>query len=215
METYVIDTNLFFNMEAGLGLGAKTEVVIKNITSAAKKMKDNKGGRIVLPPRILDEMLSFFDDKNQPFLQEFKAEVQIKSPDLHSLQFPAGVFYQLIEDIRLRSYRGLTIAGEEVQKAGRTFIGKGEVNKKEFEMEIGLVVKTLRDRYRQATRFGFLDSVADLDLITLAKETEGYLVSSDEGVIKWGRLFGVKEMPVSAFGQKMASLLSPLPHHQE
>ena len=42
MERYVLDANLFFNMEAGLGLGEKTESVVKNLTSIAKKLKTNK-----------------------------------------------------------------------------------------------------------------------------------------------------------------------------
>ena len=79
--------------------------------------------------------------------------------------------------------------------------GKTDLSKKDFEISIGEVVKKFRDRYRQATRFGFLDSLADLDIIMLSQELEGTLVSTDEGVLHWGRVFGVKEMPASVFGQ--------------
>jgi predicted DNA-binding protein (UPF0278 family) len=85
--------------------------------------------------------------------------------------------------------------------------GKAGLSKKEFEMTIGEVVKKYRERYRQATRTGFLDSLADLDSILLAKELNGILVSTDEGVLDWGRVFGVKEMPASVFGAKMRPLL--------
>ena len=37
----------------------------------------------------------------------------------------------------------------------------------------------------------------------LAKELDAFLVSTDEGVVSWGREFGVKEMEASLFGQKL------------
>ena len=83
--------------------------------------------------------------------------------------------------------------------------------KEDFEIKIGSVIKNFRDRYRVATRTGFIDSVADLDLIVLAKEIDGFLVSADEGAVRWGRVFGIKEVLPSAFRSRLDSLL----HHQE
>lgn len=201
MEKYVLDTNLFFNMEAGFDMGQKTEEVIKNMTQIMQSLKGT--AEFYMPPRVVDELLSFFEDKEQPFLKEFLSVVIVKSPDINKMSLPAEVFYKLIEDIRFRSYRGLTVGDEEIQKAGQMMAGQPEMSKKDFQIKIGGVVKTFRDRYRQATRFGFLDSVADLDLIMLAKELDGFLISTDEGVIKWGRSFGVKEMMPDVFGAKM------------
>ena len=70
-----------------------------------------------------------------------------------------------------------------------------------------LKIKNFRDRYRNATRTGFLDSVADLDLIVLSKEINGFLVTSDDGVLSWGRIFGIKEMPASVFRKRLEDLL--------
>jgi RNA ligase partner protein len=193
-------------MAAGIDLGAKTEDVVKKFTETAQKLKSSNEGKFLMPPRVVDEFLSFFEDKEQPFLKEFLAEVTIQSPSYNTMTVPASVMYQLVDDIRGRSYRGLTVGEEEIQNAGKLMAGAAELDKKEFQIKIGSVVKTFRDRYRQATRFGFIDSLTDLDLIMLAKETEGYLVSTDEGVIKWGRVMGVKEMPAPVFGQKMKSL---------
>lgn len=211
MEKYVLDTNLFFNMEAGLNLGKKTEEVIINLTKILKTIKKKKAAEFFLPPRVVNEFLSFFEDKNQTLIKNFLSEVTIKSPDINKISFSAPVFYQLIENVRTRNYRGITIGEEEIIKAGKLMINKKELSKKEFEIKIGGVIKNFRERYRQATRLGFLDSLADLDLIVLAKEIDGFLVSSDEGVVGWGRLFGVKETPVCVFGEKMAFFL----RHQE
>lgn len=203
MDNYVLDTNLFFNMEPGLGIGKKTEEVVIGATAGMKKLKETKKAEFFMPPRIIDEFLSFFEDKEQPFLKAFLAEITVKSPDLHKAQFPAGVFYKIVEDVRSRSYRGLTIGEEELKKTASQLMGGSKLQGKEFETKIGQFIKTLRDRYRQATRFGFLDSLADLDIIVLAKELDAYLVSTDEGVVNWGRIFGVKEMSAQVFGRKL------------
>ncbi len=203
MDKYVLDTNLFFNMEPGLGIGKKTEEVVVKATAGMAKLREAKKAEFFMPPRIIDEFLSFFEDKEQIFLKAFLAEVTIKSPDIHKAQFPAEVFYKIVEDVRGRSYRGLTIGEEELKKTATRLMGQNKLQGKDFELKIGQHIKTLRERYRQATRFGFLDSLADLDAITLAKELDAYLVSADEGVINWGRTFGVKEMAGQVFGQKL------------
>jgi len=187
-------------MEEGLNLGAKTEDVVVYMTKMAKKLKKDKQTLFYMPPRIVEEFLSFFENKEQPFLQEFLGSIQIQSPDINSPTFSAKIFYELIEDVRGRSYRGLRVGEEEIEKGAALMQGKGELSKKDFQIVIGEVVKKFRDRYRQATRVGFLDSLGDLDVIMLAKELGGVLVSTDEGLLKWGRTFGVKEMPASVFG---------------
>lgn len=202
MEKFVLDTNLFFNMEPGLGLGGKTEEVVKRATQGIERAKQKKRGEFLMPPSIVKEFLSFFEDKAQSFIKDFLNVITTKSPDVSTVDFPASVFYQIVRDIRERSYRGLTIAEEEVRKTAISMIKTGHLEKKEFEMRVGEFVKSLRDRYRQATRFGFLDSVADLDLIVLSKEVDGFLVSTDEGVIHWGRIFGVKEMDAQVLGKR-------------
>ena len=207
MEKYILDANLFFNMEAGLDLGEKTEAVVKKLTDMVNKLKAAKRAEFYLPPRVVDEFLSFFENKEQQFLKNFLSVITVKSPDLAKATFPAQVFYELVADIRQRSYRGLNIGEEEIEKAGRAMLGKNNLSTKDFQMQIGSVVKKFRERYRQATRFGFLDSVADLDLIVLSKELDGFLISTDEGVIRWGRLFGVKETPVSVWKKKLDDLL--------
>lgn len=207
MERYVLDANLFFNMEAGLGLGEKTEGVVKNLTSITKKLKVNKKAEFFMPPRVVDEFLSFFPNKEQSFLKDLLSVVSVKSPDIGKISFPAQVFYEIVGDIRARSYQGLRVGEEEIEKAGKTMLGKGNLSAKDFQIQVGSVVKKFRERYRQATRFGFLDSLADLDLIVLAKELDAFLVSTDEGVLRWGRVFGVKESPVGVWKARLEGLL--------
>lgn len=207
MDSYILDTNLFFNMEEGMDLGSKTEEVIRNMTKAIKKLKELEQSIFYMPPLVVEEFLSFFENKEQDFLKEYLGAIVIKSPSVDDQNLPARFFYQIIDDVRSRSYRGLRVGEEEIIKAGQMMQGKGALSKKEFEITLGDVTRKYRERYRQATRTGFIDSVADLDLIMLAKATEGYLVTTDEGVIAWGRTFGVKEMPASVFGARIKPLI--------
>ncbi|PIV08423.1 RNA ligase partner protein [Candidatus Roizmanbacteria bacterium CG17_big_fil_post_rev_8_21_14_2_50_39_7] len=194
MDTYILDTNLFFNMQAGLNFGKSTDEVIKNMTLCGKKVE------LFMPPRIVEEFLSFFENKEQENIKKLLAVITVKSPVIESFQFPASIFYTLVEDIRNRSYRGLRVGEEEIEQAGKSLMNAGLLSKMDFQKRVGQQIKGFRDRYRQATRVGFLDSVADLDIIVLAKETNGTVVSTDEGLLKWSRLFGVKEMSPSVFG---------------
>jgi RNA ligase partner protein len=208
MEKFILDTNVFFNMEAGLELGKKTEEVIIGLTERIVNLKKNKKAEFFMPPRAVDELLSFFEDKEQAFLKDFLSQITVKSPDSSKTSFSSSVFYKLVEDIRLRSYRGLTIGEEEIVNAARLMSGTGDMSKKDFEIKIGVVVKKFRERYRNATRTGFLDSLTDLDLIVLAIEQDAYLVTTDEGVLAWGRTFGVKEMPSGVFRKRLEDLLA-------
>jgi len=206
MEKFILDTNVFFNIEAGFNLGKNTNETMSCFIYYAKKLM--KKVEFYMPPLIVDEFLSFFKDKNQPIIKETLSFIKVKTPEKNKIKFSAPVFYSLINDVRKRSYQGLNLGEELIKKTGLLFLEiEKKLNKKEFEIQIGSLIKNFRERYRQITRFGFLDSVADLDLIVLTKENDGYLVSADEGVITWGRVFGVKEMPPRIFRAKLDGLL--------
>ena len=207
MEKYILDTNLFFNMEADLGLGKKTEEIVVNLTKIISQLKKEKKAEFFMPPSIVSEFLSFFENKEKPFLKDFLSVITVKSPEKSKINFPSTIFYQLVEDIRTRSYRGLNISEEEIESAGRKMMEEKNLGKKDFQIKIGTTIKNFRNRYRNATRTGFLDSVADLDLIVLAVEQGAFLISTDEGVLSWGRHFGVKEMPSLVFRKRLEDLL--------
>jgi len=205
MEKYVLDTNLLFNMEASLGFGGTTKAVMEGLTKCMKIAKEANKAEFLMPPRIVDEVLSFFENKEELFVKAFFEQITVKSPDLGKNPVALHFLYELVDDTRKRSYRGLQIAEEEFEAIAQQMMGKETLAKKEFQMTIGKHIKGLRDRYRQATRAGFLDSLADLDLIVLAKEEAGYIVTTDEGVKRWGRLLGLREMPSDIFAQKISA----------
>ncbi len=205
MKTYIIDTNLCFNMEAGMGLGDTTEGIIRTLTDGLKKADGEI--EIMMPPRIIDEIKSFFENPEQPFLLDFFNSVTIKSPSTANQQFNGEVVASLIEEMRQRAYRGMKAAEEEIIRAADQFMGKEVLSKKDFQIATGKIVTKFRERFRTATRTGMIDSLADIDLIMLARETGAILVSSDEGVITWGRRMGVREQGAAAFGRDVQAYL--------
>ncbi|OGK19897.1 RNA ligase partner protein [Candidatus Roizmanbacteria bacterium RIFCSPHIGHO2_02_FULL_37_13b] len=206
MESFIIDTNFFFNLEIKSGFGKNPNEIIVNLTDMAKKLKKEKKAELFMPASIVSEFKTFMDEKSE-IANEFLTTITIKSPDIENIKFSVAVFYKLVDESRSRSYRGLQIAEEIADQAGKIMLGKQDLSKVDYQKTIGVVVNKLRERYRQATRFNFLDSVADLDLIVLAKELDGCLVTSDEGVTRWGRIFGVKEISSVLFRQRLVSLL--------
>lgn len=205
MDKYIIDTNLFFNMQANMGLGHKTEEIVVAMTKAIQSAKDKGLAEIYMPPPIVAEIESFFDDPSQTFLQNFFAQITVKSPTLGNLQTSATIVGEIILETRNRAFRGMKVGEEEITNAAAAFMGKEALGNKEFQMAVGQIVSKYRERFRNATRTGFIDSVADFELIMLACELDGILISTDEGVISWGRKFGVKEMNPSVFGKKLLS----------
>lgn len=206
MEKFILDTSVFFNIEEAKSLGKTTREIVESLTNKIIKLKNKKKADFYLPPRVVEEFKSFFE-KEESFVKNFLSTITIKAPDYGKIVINGEVFLKLVVDIRQRSYRGLAIAEEELKNMAQLVNGRSFLNKVELEKTTGPIIKKFRERYRHATRFGFLDSAADLDLIILTKESDGFLVSTDEGVINWGRIFGVREMPVSLFGQHLQQLL--------
>ena len=207
MENYVFDTNLFFNMEAGFGLGEKTETVVRSFTKIAINLKEKKVAEFFTSPRVADEFLSFFKNKKQLFIKEFLSVVTIKSPQIANVNLSAAIFYQLIREVKERNKRALKIGEEQLKQLGEAFLKKEISTRRDLAEKSGLIVKNYRQRFRNATRAGFIDSLADFDLILLAKELGAYLITSDEGVIRWGRLFGVREVPAETLSSRLQLLL--------
>lgn len=205
MDIYILDTNLFFNMQANLGLGETTEKIIITMTKAIQKAKVSSKAAFYMPPSIVEEIKSFFEDPQQEFLKEFFGEVIVKSPSVYNLNLSASLLGEIIHETRARAFKGMKVGEEEIVHAAEMFMGKETLGKKEFQMATGQIVTKYRERFRNATRTGFIDSIADFEIIMLANELNATLISTDEGVIYWGKKFGVKEMAPSVFGKKILS----------
>src|SRR3989338_4886629 len=130
MDTYVLDTNLFFNMEAKLGIGDTSEKIIKNITLALRANKF----MIYISPLIKAEIESFFENPVEGYLVDFFGSVKVKTPELGKNTLSAETVSNFIDDSRGRAFRGMKVAEEEIIKTGEQFMGKESLQKKEFQI---------------------------------------------------------------------------------
>lgn len=207
MRRYIFDTNFFFNLEIKSDFGTNPKEIFVATAQYAQKLRVLKAAEFYVPPRIVDEIETFIDLRTD-YISAFLAEVTIKAPERAKVQLSTEVVYTLVQEIRDRSYRGLQVAEEEMEVAVKALHGVDpQASRVDFQKKIGEHVRKLRERYRNATRTKFLDSVADLDVIVLAKELDGAVVSADEGVLLWARACGVREVVPHTLREEFQSLL--------
>jgi RNA ligase partner protein len=199
MQQFVIDTNFFINLQRPLSLGAGKEEVLSNFFSTTYPLIKEQKILLLTTPNGLAELLGFFEE-NSPEQKKIKQLFTVASPHITGSSVNAHLVFELVEEIGKRLYRGLRAAEEPI----KTLLSQGvdAKNNELAEKHIG----TLRDKYRRLTREGFLDSTTDLELIFLAREKDAILVTSDQGVLTWGRKFGCKELLPEDFADKIKGI---------
>ncbi len=187
----VLDTSFFTNPDSYSIWGDGVSRAMDNFITKAKTKSEIT---FYLPPTVLKEITSFFDDYDRAPLRRLEALVEVKSPFVEDIKIPVKMFYDVVLEIRARSYKGLRISETALKNA---------VNGGIKPDDLPTVIKKLRQDYRQALRFGFLDSQADLDLVFLAYQLTGTIVSLDTGVIDWARRFGIATLTSQALFDKL------------
>src|SRR5699024_1020198 len=107
--------------------------------------------------------------------------IKLRTPRRHDIHVPGMFLYELIEDIRHRIDRGLRVAEKAVREVQPASVDR--------------TIRWLRERYRDALRTGLLDSSEDLDVILLAVELDGAVVSADQGLLQWAEKGGLRLIP--------------------
>lgn len=205
INTFILDTNLFFNLQSGLTWGKTSEEVIREFTMFSSKLTSASKATFYMTPGIVDEFKGFFDGEPD-YVRAFLSTITITSPDLTKNSVGATIMREFVEEARTRAYRGMKVAEEEIDAAAKNMMGKEKLSQIEYQKQIGQVVTKFRERFRHATRFNFIDSSSDFDLILLARQVDGALVSADEGVTRWGRLMGVTEISPSQLRSSLEAL---------
>ncbi|HOP64203.1 MAG TPA: RNA ligase partner protein [Spirochaetota bacterium] len=164
----VIDTSTFVNPVTQNDFGDSLESAIDRFIkiSVAKEIK-------VYTPTSIFRELSHFAPEGA--LKKLRKIAVIRGPDLYSMQFPAAIFHTFIADIRVRINKGLRIAEEAIESS-----------------KTADSIRRIRNEYRAAMRSGIIDSVEDLDVVLLAKEIGGTILSADEGILNMADSLGIE-----------------------
>ncbi len=189
----VLDTSLFVNPDVRRSFGPNPTAALENFLRLAAQATEFE---FYMPPSIFNELKNFIEPENIP--GELFVYLHQKSPKKLELTTPAYLLYELVEDIRERVNRGLRLA----ERAARNPEGR----------EVDEIVQDLRRKYREALREGIIDSKEDVDLVLLAMELNGLLVSADQGIIKWADKLGIKWLVPEKFKQYMEALIKKTKH---
>ncbi len=191
MENFVLDTSIFTNPDVYTTFGEKDQLgAIENFVHLAI----HSGANFYMPSSVYDEMLKMVE--LGALASEFEMIVRIRSPRKHSIMIPSEVLYELIDEIRHRINKGLRIAEEHAKEAGKL-----------AQDNVGRVITRLREKYREALRQGIIDSREDVDVLLLAYELDGTIVTSDEGLRKWADKVGIKLVNPKNFRGILESLI--------
>jgi RNA ligase partner protein len=174
MEKYILDTSVFTNPDVFTQFSPNFPEAVHTFAQLAAKAR----AEFYMPGSVYEELRKIKDLGEAE--ADFERAVRIRSPRRLNLMVPSELLYEFIEEVRMRIDRGLRIAEEWTKRAGAGGVA-----------DIGHLVTKLRERYREAMRQGIIDSKEDADLLLLAYEMDGTLVTADEGIKKWAHKAGV------------------------
>jgi RNA ligase partner protein len=182
----VIDTSIFVNPDSGKIFGQNPESALANFLASLQKEKSIE---CYMPPSVYEELLKFLE--NKPTLKD-TILINKKPPSSYQAQIPSLFLYEFIEEFRMRLNKGLRVAEKYARKDLKTYFSQTQANDNpKIQREDEEIIKRLREEYRMALREGIIDSKEDVDLILLAKELNGLLATSDNGLIKWAQKLGI------------------------
>lgn len=175
MRKFVLDTSVFVNPQVAKNFGFDPKKALSAFVKSASKRKDFE---FYMPTSVFGELRNFVGND----IEKLELVVKKRSPNVYAIYLPAAVFYDFVEDVRLRMNKGQRLAEE--------FARNNKPNNAEK-------VRALREKYREAMHAGIVDSKEDFELALLAKELEAALVSADEGVLNFGNRIGCEILHAS------------------
>jgi RNA ligase partner protein len=185
-KALVLDTSVFVNPDSGRFFGTDPTSSFQSFLELAQAAASVE---IMMPPSVYEELMHFAEEAKIP--KKLLLAVHRKPPRKHEIKVPGVFLYQLVEEIRDRTDRGLRlaerVARESIQMTPPPAAAPGQKGPR-ADAE---VIARLRESYRRIMREGMLDSRADVDMLLLAYETGATLVSADVGVLVWAENLGI------------------------
>lgn len=132
-----------------------------------------------------------------------------KTPDRFEVKIPAEIFYEYVMDIRERMNKGMKITENIIwlTSAESGNIVKDGGKHDDLKEATGGIIKDFRAKYRNALRYGTLDSAPDLDVLLLAKEMDAGVVAVDDGIRRWAEKLGLRYVEGKSFPKMLEEYL--------
>lgn len=187
--TFVLDTSVFTNPQ----LYKKFSEDIVDAAEDLLYLMEHSGAEFYMPLSVYEELQNMV--RLEKLIPKFEMVIRLRNPRRYNLTIPAEFLYEFIADLRNRVNKGLRIAEEHVRNA--------QGKQKEA---VGDVIRSLREKYREALRQGILDSKEDVEVVLLAYELDAILVSADEGIRNWAKKLGIKLISPEYFKELLEEL---------
>lgn len=172
----------------------RSSLVVENLDSAIKtisalvaELRFRLDIQFYTTPSMAGEMRKYFlsNGVSLETLNDFFSWIIVKAPDMLSTKIPAILMSEYISSIRLRTYRGLRLLEEMIKKAIK------ESEKKGRSEAYAELIHEAREKFRDIMRKGIIDSPEDFDIIILAYELKGTIVTNDEGIRRLSEKMGI------------------------
>jgi len=186
LDVFVLDTTAITETRLRDEFGESLEDVVIGVADLIKRSRLTLNARFYMTPSTWSELRRILigNGVSLDAIQELGAWINVKAPDKLSIRIPASIFSEYIADIRRRLFKGLRVAETAMKKAVRDCVEPDDEC-------LGEAIRGLREKYREATRKGLVDSVEDFDTILLALELKGIIVTSDQGIRRLGEQLGI------------------------
>ncbi|HIH43718.1 MAG TPA: RNA ligase partner protein [Candidatus Methanoperedenaceae archaeon] len=125
-----------------------------------------------------------------------------KTPDRYEVKIPSKIFYEYVDYMRGRINKGMGVAEDAIWESATESMASCAKKRDKTEIErdvIGGIVNKFREKYRNALRYGILDSAPDIDVLLLAKELDAAVVAGDVGIQKWAEQLGLRFVDSKSF----------------
>ena len=180
---FVIDTSGITDPRLRELLGANSlEEVVDKLADLMAIARIRLGMNFYMPPSMFSELKRFLEGNNvsSRTINKLAAMVTVKAPDKVKTQIPAIVMSKYVEEIARRLFKGLRVAEESVRRTAREV--SSATTSTSRDRLVGKIIHDLRQKYREATRRGIVDTVVDFDVVMLAVELKAIVVTNDEGI---------------------------------
>lgn len=191
MMIFVIDTSGITDPRLREALHASNlDEVVDKLADLMGIARLKLGMSFYMPPSMFEELKRFLlrNNVSTRTINKLAAVLVVKAPDKIRTQIPAIVMSRYVEEIAKRLFKGLRVAEESVRRTARA-VTKTDENRYEVpgdvaqvEKLVGDIIHDLREKYREATRKGVVDTVVDFDAVMLAVELRAIMVTNDEGI---------------------------------
>lgn len=171
----VMDTSVFVNPETMELFGDSVGSAIDGFLNICRRFSME----IYMPLSIFRELSTFAPPD---IIKTLRTRAVVRAPDLYNMQVPAATFHTFVRELRQRVNKGLQIAEKAIKSD-----------------DVPENVRWVRQHYREALRSGIVDSVEDLEVVLLAREVSGFILTADQGIANMADSFGIEVFRAQQF----------------